>query len=163
MKCDPASYRLESCPGCPGRNEWSKIRLELGWGRRDALPSFIISISCGHLIFDATKVSDKMQTKTAKKETRNVLRGSSRISKSLYNGEVSLNLCKGSHFQSEIKIRTFIHQGVNQPPHPDVHLLCHCFESVPGLPVNGDDHLDTLLVRTLCLPAAPRPGASPLV
>ena len=85
-----AAHRRESSPGASPLMLWSKIRLELGWGRRDALPSFVMSISCGYLIFDATKVSDKMQTKTEKNEIRN----HSRISKTFIQWWVSPTIAK---------------------------------------------------------------------
>jgi hypothetical protein len=53
--------------------ERSKNRLELRKEAAGMHPPFSVSISCGHPFLDVTKVSDKMQTKTAQKETRNAV------------------------------------------------------------------------------------------
>lgn len=83
-------YRY-SQSGCPGRKERSKIRLELRNGLQGCTPFFFVSISCGHPILEVTKDSDKMQTKTAQKETQD---SHPRSLKSLYNGGVSTSIAK---------------------------------------------------------------------
>ena len=64
-------------------------------------PPFSVSISCGHPILEVTKDSDKMQTKTAQKETQDL----HPRSPNLYTTEVlPHNHCKGSHFSWENKL-----------------------------------------------------------
>ena len=62
-----AAHRRESSPGASPLMLWSKIRLELGWDRRDALPSFMMSMGYGIRMDYHLYLSDKMQTKTEKK------------------------------------------------------------------------------------------------
>ena len=148
-------------------NFHKSFRLKLLMEAAGMHPPFYLSSSYGHPVSEVTKVSDKMQTKTAKKRPgirmwENIPR-ESESQKIFIQWRCFHNHCKGSHFRSEIKIRTIIHQGVNQPPHPDMLLFCSRFEFVPGLPVNGDDHLHPLLVFREGLPSTPRSCSAPCI
>ena len=91
MKRTPLSDNKECGLHAPGGKERSKIRLELRNGLQGCTPFFFVSFSCGHPILEVTKDSDKMQTKTAQKETQD---SHPRSLKSLYNGGVSTSIAK---------------------------------------------------------------------
>ena len=150
-------YRY-SPSGCPGRMERSKIRLELFDGLQGCTPSFFISRGCVINLLPGLRFSDKMQTKTAQKETQD---SHPRSLKSLYNGGVSTSIAKVVISFEKSNIECVIDPLINQPPNSDMLLLCHCFESVPGLPVNGDDHLHPLVLRICRFPTTPRSCTSP--
>ena len=72
MNAEQAPGPLETAPRGAVPRISSKFRLEL---RKDAavmVASLLFSASCGHLIFDMTKSSDKMRTKTEEKERKTV-------------------------------------------------------------------------------------------
>ena len=117
---------------------------------------FYVSISCGHPILEVTKVSDKMQTKLNKKTQDRCPRSL----KSLYNGGVSTNAKVVISFE-KLNIEYSIDPLINQSAHPDMLLLCHYFEFVPGLLVNGDDHLHPLVLGIYRFPTTPRSCTSP--
>lgn len=85
----------------------------------------------------------------------------SQVSKSLYNGGVSTSIAKVVISFEKSNIECVIDPLINQPPHPDMLLLCHCFEFVPGIPVNGDDHLHPLVLWICRFPTTPRSCTSP--
>ena len=78
------------------------------------------------------------------------------VSKSLYNGGVSTSIAKVVISFEKSNIKCSVDPLINQPAHPDMLLICHCFESVPGLPVNGDDHLHPLVLGICRFPTTPR-------
>ena len=158
MKCHHRPGYRYFHPGCPRRKERCKIRLELRKRLQGCTLFFYVSISWIFCGCPQNVVSDKMQTKTAQKETQDLHPGSL---KSLYNGGVSTTIAKVVISFEKSNIECVIDPLINQPPHPDMLLLCHCFEFVPGLLVNGDDHLHPLVLGICRFPTTPGSCTSP--
>ena len=136
--------------------ERSKNRLELRKEAAGMHPPFSVSISCGHTILEVTKVSDKMQTKTAQKETQDL---HPRSLKSLYNGGVSTSIAKVVIINQKSKSPLSFDHLINQSPNPDLSCPGDCLEFFPGVPVNSDDHLHTLSSGSAGF--RPLPGLAP--
>ena len=118
-------------------------------------PPLSISMSYGKGACDHFRFSDKIQTKTAEERDPGL---TSEVSKSLYNGQFSVTLYKDSNFFEK---SDFLTPFINQSPYPDMFLLGLLLEPVPGLPVNGDDHLHPLVLRICRFPTTPRSCTSP--
>ena len=161
-------YRY-SPSGCPGGQERCKIRLELRKRLQGCTLFFYVSISwifCGH---PQNVDSDKMQTKTAqKKKPRSAFGGQSRVSKSLYNGSIRRSIAKVviypeiSNFSGIIQVSNeLLHQVINQSARTDSPLPGEFLDEIPGLPVNGDDHLHPLVLWICRFPTTPRSCTPP--
>jgi len=158
MKNHPAPTCLECCPGTPGM--WKRLmnRLELRKGLQGCTPFFCVSMDYGFRPQPGNPVSDKIQTKTAKKETQDT---TPRSPKSLYNGEVALIIAKVVIINGKCKSPLSLDHLINQSPNPDLSCLGDCLESVLGLLVNGDNHLHPLVLRICRFPPCPRSCSSP--
>ena len=88
-------------------------------------------MSCNDCLFHGIRISDKMQTKTAKKETRMAHVGKRptaiQVSKPLYNGGVSTSIAKvvisleKSNFSGILQVSPVsLHQVINQPARSDL-------------------------------------------
>ena len=161
MKSHPGQGCPNSCPGGDRGLIRCKIRLELRKEAAGMHPPFSVSISYGHPICEVTTISDKMQTKTAQKRDPGCRRGATQVSKSLYNGCVSTTIAKVGIYPEKSNVESLIDPLIYQPPHPDMLLFCSRLEFVPGVPVNGDDHLHPLVLRMCRFPATPRSCTAP--
>lgn len=158
MKSHPGQGCLISCPGWDRGLIWCKIWLELQKEVAGMHPPFSVSITYSHPICEVTTISDKMQTKTAQKETQDRCPRS----RNLYTMDVFPHaIAKVVIYPEKSNVESLIDPLIYQPPHPDMLLFCSCFEFVPGVPVNGDDHLHPLVLRICRFPATPRSCTAP--
>ena len=144
MKCNPVHMCPKSAFQVHEDWNWSKNWLELRKGLQRCTPFFCVSVSCGIDQHSLSVISDKMQTKTAQKETQDL---HPRSLKSLYNGGVSTSIAKVVIINQKSKSPLSFDHLINQSPNPDLSCLGDCLEFVPGVPVNGDDHLHPLVLR----------------
>jgi len=165
MKCHHRPGYRYSHPGCPGIKGRCKIRLELRSGLQGCTPLFFVSSSWIFCGCPQNVDSDKMQTKTAQKETQD---SHPRSLKSLYNGGVSTSIAKvviisgKSNLPGILQVsHVLLHQVINQSAWTDSPLLAESLDGIPGLPVNGDDHLHPLVLGICRFPPTPRSCTSP--
>lgn len=138
--------------------ERSKNRLELGKRLQRCILFLSFSATYNGNHIPNLHFSDKMQTKTAKKETQDRCPRS----RNLYTMDVFPHaIAKVGIYPEKSNVESIIDPLINQPPHPDMLLFCSRFEFVPGVPVNGDDHLHPLVLRICRFPATPRSCTSP--
>ena len=107
----------------------------------------------------------KCRQKLQKKRPRSAC-SITEVSKSLYNGggQVTLNpLTKVVIFLHIPKSPLSFHHLINQPPNPDISCPGDCLEFVPGVPVNGDDHLHPLVLRICRFATCPGSCSAPIV
>ena len=102
--------------------------------------------------------------KLQKKETRRGFANNTPGLKSLYNGggqETLIPLTKVVIILQNTKSPFSFHHLINQSPNP--HLSCpgDCFEFLPGVPVNCDDHLHPLVLGICRFPPTSRSCTSP--
>ena len=160
MKSNTGCTCLESCLETPGDGNRCKIRLELRKGLQGCTPFFCVSVSCRIDQHFLSAISDKMQTKTAKKKTQD----HSQVSQIFIQlTGFPRSIAKVVTFNEKSKSPLSLDHLINESAYPNLSCLGDGFEFVPGVPVNGDDHLHPLVLRISGFPPCSRSCTSPCV